>query len=309
MLYRDSSYEANKFDAFFYERNLQGDIIAVYDCEDTKLVSYTYDAWGNVSITYSNSGDLTGAQYNPFTYRGYYRDSETGFYYLNTRYYDAVIGRFINADEYVSTGQGFTGYNMFAYCGNNPVMNFDPNGALFKKLREKISSFKAKVEKKWEETKDFLSSTFGFAVVQSNKYEHISAETIFAGYEDGIYSSKVIAGDMSKPISFYIEKPAEWWKISEYKVGVQININGGGANFAVGLGEVSAGVATQNKGLEVIAGINKVGFTITEDVDFKTRQAGVYQHSYVRTSTIAAVVIICYICPQLAPVIGGYALT
>ena len=141
MLYRDSSYEANKFDAFFYERNLQGDVIAVYDCEDTKLVSYTYDAWGNVSITYSNGGDLTGAQYNPFTYRGYYRDSETGFYYLNTRYYDAVIGRFINADEYVSTGQGFTGYNMFAYCGNDPVMRIDICGYAWKEFLEELNAF------------------------------------------------------------------------------------------------------------------------------------------------------------------------
>ena len=129
MLYRDSSYAANKFDAFFYERNLQGDIIAVYDCEDTKLVSYTYDAWGNVSTTYLNGGDLVGAQYNPFTYRGYYRDSETGFYYLNTRYYDAVIGRFLNADS--ALYHSMLGYNMFAYCGNNPVNYVDYTGQFF----------------------------------------------------------------------------------------------------------------------------------------------------------------------------------
>ena len=140
MLYRDSNYEANKFDAFFYERNLQGDVIAVYDCEDTKLVSYTYDAWGNVSITYSNGGDLTGAQYNPFTYRGYYRDAETGFYYLNSRYYDPAVGRFINPDSFVSTGQELTGYNMYAYCGNNPVMRADESGqGWFKKLVKAVA--------------------------------------------------------------------------------------------------------------------------------------------------------------------------
>ena len=96
--------------------------------QGTKLVSYTYDAWGNVSITYSNGGDLTGAQYNPFTYRGYYRDAETGFYYLNSRYYDPKVGRFINPDSFVSTGQGLTGYNMFAYCNNNPVIYVDYTG-------------------------------------------------------------------------------------------------------------------------------------------------------------------------------------
>ena len=140
MLYRDSSYEANKFDAFFYERNLQGDIIAVYDCEDTKLVSYTYDAWGNVSTTYLNGGDLTGAQYNPFTYRGYYRDSETGFYYLNTRYYDAVIGRFINADGIVAGNAGaLQGYNLYAYCFNNPVNLTDSEGNWPKWMKKAVA--------------------------------------------------------------------------------------------------------------------------------------------------------------------------
>ena len=65
---------------------------------------------------------------NPFRYRGYYYDIDLGLYYLNARYYDANTGRFISADSYVSTGQGLIGYNMYAYCGNNPVMYFDPAG-------------------------------------------------------------------------------------------------------------------------------------------------------------------------------------
>ena len=68
------------------------------------------------------------AEATPLRYRGYYYDRETGFYYLNSRYYDPKIGRFINADSYVSTGQGIVGYNMFAYCGNNPVNASDPMG-------------------------------------------------------------------------------------------------------------------------------------------------------------------------------------
>ena len=67
-------------------------------------------------------------KYNPFRYRGYVYDTETGLYYLSSRYYNPVWGRFINADGYASTGQGFTGDNMFAYCNDNPVNYNDSEG-------------------------------------------------------------------------------------------------------------------------------------------------------------------------------------
>ena len=74
----------------------------------------------------SAEGDL--AEVNPLRYRGYYYDSETGFYYLQSRYYDPANRRFISADVYASTGQGFLGTNMFAYCNNKPIINSDPSG-------------------------------------------------------------------------------------------------------------------------------------------------------------------------------------
>ena len=67
---------------------------------------------------------------NPLRYRGYIYDNETGFYYLQSRYYDPAVRRFINADGYVSTDTGLLGYNMFAYCNNNPVTYFDKTGKL-----------------------------------------------------------------------------------------------------------------------------------------------------------------------------------
>ena len=76
---------------FFFEKNLQGDIVAVYNETGTKVISYTYDAWGRVVETvHSSTGTNAYAQYNPFRYRGYYYDTETNLYYLQTRYYNPV---------------------------------------------------------------------------------------------------------------------------------------------------------------------------------------------------------------------------
>jgi RHS repeat-associated protein len=112
---------------YYYVRNLQNDIIEILNEYGESVCKYNYDAWGNViSITgmYANS---VGKE-NPLRYRGYYYDEESKLYYLNSRYYDPVTGRFINADKAIQTGQGLLDKNMFAYCMNNPVMSVDPSG-------------------------------------------------------------------------------------------------------------------------------------------------------------------------------------
>ena len=91
-------------------------------------LSYSYDAWGQCEIEYVNGGEFCTARKNRLAYRGYYYDTDLGLYYLQSRYYDANTCRFINADSYISTGQGILGYNMYAYCGNNPVNRVDPTG-------------------------------------------------------------------------------------------------------------------------------------------------------------------------------------
>ena len=112
---------------YYYVLNAQGDVVRIVDGSRSVVASYTYDPWGKII---SSSGTL--ADINPLRYRGYYYDSETGFYYLQSRYYDPEIGRFINADSYASTdATGLLSTNMFAYCENNPVMRVDPTGELF----------------------------------------------------------------------------------------------------------------------------------------------------------------------------------
>ena len=112
---------------YFYATNLQGDIIAILDNAGNAVVEYTYDAWGNHLSTTGTMANTLGAV-NPLRYRGYVYDRETKFFYLQSRYYDPELGRFINADAYASTGQGILGNNMFAYCSNEPVFNVDQSG-------------------------------------------------------------------------------------------------------------------------------------------------------------------------------------
>ncbi len=131
MQYRGANYSANTWDIYWYEKNLFGDIVAVYKHNGTKLVSYVYDAWGNFTTTYHNSGASTTATNNPFTYRGYYYDSDLELYYLQTRYYDSNTGRFISPDDesvITATPNALTDKNLYAYCDNNPVMRIDYGG-------------------------------------------------------------------------------------------------------------------------------------------------------------------------------------
>ena len=111
---------------YYYVTNLQGDVMHIVNASGTVVASYAYDPYGKVI---SAVGSL--ANINPLRYRGYVYDQETGFYYLQSRYYDPEIGRFINADTFYSTGQGIVGCNMFAYCGNNGVTNLDVTGSRY----------------------------------------------------------------------------------------------------------------------------------------------------------------------------------
>jgi len=119
-------------DLYYFSTTLAGDVCHIYDENGTVLATYVYDAWGNVTeIQELADGGTEIANLNPLRYRGYYFDTDTGYYYLNSRYYSAEWGRFISADAYVSTGQGLTGCNMFIYCGNNPINFCDPKGEFF----------------------------------------------------------------------------------------------------------------------------------------------------------------------------------
>ncbi|WP_026506600.1 polymorphic toxin-type HINT domain-containing protein [Butyrivibrio sp. MC2013] len=130
---KDANGKYSKENRYFYTRNGQGDIIGIYRCSDSKLVgNYEYDLWGNiVSITPNSKVTDTDniLNRNPLRYRSYYYDSETGFYYLNARYYDPETHRFISADSQIAgVSDDVTGYNLYAYCDNDPVNKIDATG-------------------------------------------------------------------------------------------------------------------------------------------------------------------------------------
>ena len=111
---------------------LSGDVDQIYDTKGNLLARYIYDTWGNtLSVTDASGKAITDANHianiNPIRYRGYYYDAETGLYYLQSRYYDTTTRRFLNADTLLGANAG-AAYNLFAYCGNNPINMQDSDG-------------------------------------------------------------------------------------------------------------------------------------------------------------------------------------
>lgn len=150
--------------AYWYVKNLQGDIVAITNSAGTIVATYTYDAWGKLRAS-TDTDSLHIGTINPLRYRGYYYDTETGFYYLNSRYYSPTWGRFINADSLTGANQDLQSYNLFAYCSNNPVNYLDPSGAgIFGNIIEKV----IKPSVKWV-AKEIIRPSLTFAKRILNK--------------------------------------------------------------------------------------------------------------------------------------------
>ena len=255
MRYRTSNYAEGVFDEYLFEKNLQGDVVAIYNASGIKLVSYTYDAWGKVTTAYHNGGVSTGARYNPFRYRGYYYDEDTGLYYLNSRYYDPATGRFISADSVIAgVGGSIPSYNMFAYCFNNPVNMIDGTGAWPEWLMRAI---------------DWVINTLGFsaslgAVTTTNssvtaKGPTIARKTIWGILSSAAsvslgYASGMIRGQGTKPSSDPIKIIlGGFGKMSVLNFDLQNRI--GTSNFGISKKDVlDIGVVTAQAGIQYKGG-------------------------------------------------------
>lgn len=132
---------------YYYIKNAQNDVVAIADASGNVVVMYYYNAWGEIIDCVDNT-TFELSSINPITYRSYYNDNIVGMdmYYLNSRYYMADWGRFISADGILGVNQDMNEYNLFAYCSNDPINNFDLNGCgkisnWFKTIGQKISNW------------------------------------------------------------------------------------------------------------------------------------------------------------------------
>jgi len=193
---------------YFYASNLQGDIVAILDSNGNPVVEYTYDAWGKI-LTITGSMASTLGVLNPLRYRGYVYDNESGLYYLQSRYYDPAIGRFINADAFVSTGQGILGHNMFAYCNNEPINRVDYTGKRYALYKGDLAGYGGGVDfaipscYPFLQLADYLSTAFTAKQTVAREYEkanvYIDAKTgqtkQYQYWEAARIGNSVVVGD------------------------------------------------------------------------------------------------------------------
>ena len=172
---------------YYYVTNIQGDVVAIVNASGVKQVEYSYTSWGKLISTTSTLATTLGAD-NPLRYRGYVYDAETGLYYLQSRYYNPTVGRFINADAFAATGQGFVGNNMYAYCANNPIMNVDPTGHFFEVVLERLFDWllgtgQDRTYSDFSHISQALRQSDKMQTIANNAYEEYkkTGETYFSG--------------------------------------------------------------------------------------------------------------------------------
>ena len=283
---------------YYYIYNLQGDVIGLYDTAGTVVVQYTYDSWG---VLLSTTGSLASTLgfLNPFRYRGYIYDEETELYWLRSRYYDPEIGRFLNADGYVSTGTGLSGYNMFAYCNNNPVMYVDITGNLCVEH--------AGVGGDWNAD----SFSVGFVTYYSQTKDKWSIFNLYGGMATG--DSYTISSngneDEDYDLIFFNQIAHEDGTVFDNMHGMNVNIKNGGLRIAKGFSSYSITVCLDNTSYEYFSSPTKTSFTIASGVDYKNLTAEGYTSYYLRPAPILCTVLIAYYAPEFAYYVASYFLS
>jgi RHS repeat-associated protein len=251
---------------YFYRHNAQGDVIALLDTSGKVVVKYEYDAWGSCKVFDAQGNDITYKEndetrvlyknelgnLNPFRYRGYYYDVETGLYFLKTRYYDPEIGRFITIDDlqYLDP-ETINGLNLYAYCGNNPIMAVDPEGT------------------KWWKTK-FLKALATIVTVTAITVAlaalTVATFGIGTAVATGIVIGAAVGGAIAGGVNLAVQVNNKGWDNIDYvELGVSTFFGGVAGGISGGLGALSpTGTIAQKAAQGVLNSIVSVGSYIAQ---------------------------------------------
>ena len=271
---------------YYYLRNLLGDVIGIYNTSGTKVVGYTYDAWGNCTIdSLTTNYDL--AHDNPIRYRGYYYDEDTGLYYLNARYYNPEWRRFISPDDtaYIDA-ETPNGLNLYCYCGNDPVMykqtpissNYTiTTTAISIGCSNNVAGSSGPVASgiNWRQALSYIRGMFSTYTDYSRKIVSVDLDFIWFGYEQGKVYSK-IAGNDSAPIALFTKVAEEPWKFWDYKIGIKHNIGNFSYSYGQGIGEADISFALGNSSTDITLGIFRMGIGFSNTIDDTTYYNQVY---------------------------------
>ncbi len=271
---------------YYYAVNSRGDVVGIYTASGSLLVVYEYDAWGNIlSVKNANGVNIANpnsiANIQSLRYRGYCYDSDTGLYYLQSRYYDPVTHRFINADGSISTGTCVLGHNMFTYCDNNPVNRLDSNGQFWEQLNtwfnNTVNKVKQWVSKAYRKISSWASSLFGASasttstISKSESYIIPDPSPITFKTGNKVTRTTYSTGDSSKPVSVYAVGSLDDQVFSS-SVGLKLNypnltakFNLAGDNIGI-YGSVSKNNVTDSFGLRVNITQLKIGINSSSSV-------------------------------------------
>ncbi len=214
-------------DVYYYIKNLQEDIIGIKDANFNLVATYEYDSWGKIlSIKDSNGIEITDTKHiahiNPFRYRSYYYDEETSLYYLKSRYYNPVWGRFINIDTYLGVNKSILGYNLYLYVDNSPIKLSDSNGTFLKSIFKSICSKAKKILNTICSLVEF-SSSVSIVIKETN--------VSMLGINVTSSTSYTTIPNSTKPIDVYSNAKIKKNGSIETVYGVNI----GGKNVSVGI--------------------------------------------------------------------------
>ena len=256
---------------YYYVKNMQDDIIGIIDESGNRVTTYYYDSWGNIlGMKDSNNNDILPsntshiANINPFRYRSYYYDQETGLYYLNHRYYSPKLGRFISPDMIIGSNKDIFSNNLYCYVSNNPINNIDSNGCGLLNLTNLllVKALAVVVTSKIISTaKKFIDSTLGKKLVNVSRSDSVDNSPpikINNGYSTSTTSTSTVTKIGGGNKNAIINVTKEYNNFDLEQTSIESNLSF--VNFGVGFSDNKV-VATEsftigNKSAKISLGMN-----------------------------------------------------